>query len=510
MKPQRGNFASAGRRENNPNVVADALQAPQPAAKPSFAGVQNVQATVQQGQLSGNAGRKPAKASQKPALATDKDVANALLNLEREARKASSEAELGFLMVNGSRVAVQFRQALLLLRSGPEKHRVVSVSSLSAIDRNSTFVRWVERLAAEKLAGDNVGKVLSFDAKRDAAKSDLDASSYPFSQIALVPLQLRDGTVFGHMMFTREAPWEETGLVAAARLCETYSHAWEALIGPTKVKKKLQSRTKLYAGIGVAVLLAGFIPIPLSVLAPAEVVASDPFVVAAPIDGTVETIEVEPNSFVKNDQLLFAYNDTELRNRLKLAGQAVSVAEARYQQSLRTSFADVSAKRELSIAQSELALKASEYDYAKDLLDKSQVRAKQDGLVIFADKETWTGRPVSTGERIMRIADPAKVELKVDLPVADAIVLQNKAPVQLYLDSAPLRAVDATVTRASFHARPDGDGVLSYRVAAKFAQGEEVPRIGLRGTAKVYGESVSLAYFVFRKPISAIRQWTGY
>ena len=238
--------------------------------------------------------------------------------------------------------------------------------------------------------------------------------------------------------------------------------------------------------------------------------AADPFVVAAPIDGTVETVAVNPNTFVKNGQLLFTYNDTELRNRLKLAGQAVSVAEARYQQSLRTSFADVSAKRELSIAQSELALKASEYDYAKDLLDKSQVRAKRDGLVIFADKESWTGRPVAIGERIMRIADPAKVELKVDLPVADSIVLQNKAKVQLYLDSDPLNAVDATVTRTSFHARPDGDGVLSYRVAAKFEGGGKTPRIGLRGTAKVYGENVSLAYFIFRKPISAIRQWTGH
>lgn len=515
MTPKRGNFASAGKREKPLSGPPTASAATTPVSKRQTAGpqkvsVQTAQSSSQHATVSGRSNARPSNEVQKPALATDKDIANALLNLEREARKAATEAELGFLMVNGSRVAVQYRQALLLLRSGPDKYRVISVSSLSAIDRNSTFIRWVERLAKEKLAGDNVGKVLSFDAKREAAGSDLDASSYPFSQIAMVPLQLRDGTVFGHLMFTREAPWEETSLVAAARLCETYSHAWEALTGPTRVKKKLQSRSKLFAGIGVAMLLAGFFPVPLSVLAPAEVTASDPFVVAAPIDGTVENVGVDPNSFVKKGQLLFTYNDTELRNRLKLAGQAVSVAEARYQQSLRTSFADVSAKRELSIAQSELALKASEYDYAKDLLDKSQVRAKRSGLVIFADKESWTGRPVATGERIMRIADPAKVELKVDLPVADSIVLQNEASIQLYLDSAPLSAIGATVTRASFHARPDGDGVLSYRVAAKFDHSQQTPRIGLRGTAKVYGESVSLAYFVFRKPISAIRQWTGY
>ena len=207
MTPKRSNFTIAGRREKTldgaPVQSDPAMEAPVGKASDNVTGP----SLTQRGKLPDSSDTKQSTGSQRPVPATDKDIANALLNLEREARKATSESELGFLMVNGSRVAVQYRQALLLLRSGPDKHRVVSVSSLSAIDRNSTFIRWVERLAAEKLAGENIGKVLSFDAKQEAKKSDLDASSYPFSQIAMVPLQLRDGTVFGHLMFTREAPW---------------------------------------------------------------------------------------------------------------------------------------------------------------------------------------------------------------------------------------------------------------------------------------------------------------
>lgn len=444
--------------------------------------------------------------------AREGDVANALLNLERESRKAESEAELGYLMVNGSRVAVQYRQALLLMRSGPAKHRVVAVSSLSAIDRNSTFVRWVERLAKEKLAGENMAKVVSFDVRSEAAADDLDASSYPFGQIALIPLQLRDGTVFAHMMFTRESEWDERSLVASARLCETFSHAWEALSGPARAKRKLQSKTAWWLFGGAAIFLGAFFPLPLSALAPAEVTPANPFVVAAPIDGAIETVAVDPNTQVNEGDLLFSYTDTDLRNRVKLAGQAVGVAEARYQQNLRTSFSDPRAKRELSIAQSELQLKAGEYDYARELLANTEVRAGRSGLVIFADKDTWTGRPVSTGERIMRIADPSKVEVTVNLPVSDAIVLEKGARVELYLDSDPLNSIDAELTSASFHAQPDGEGVLSYRVRANFkaGDGKSAPRIGLRGTAKVYGERVTLAYYLFRKPLSAVRQWTGY
>ena len=447
-----------------------------------------------------------------PRRTTEADVANALLSLEREARTALTEAELGYLMVNGSRVALQYRQALLLMRSGPKKHRVVSVSSLSAIDRNSTFIRWVENLASLKLQGENLSKIVSFNARADATAQDLDASSYPFAQMAFVPLQLRDGTVFAHLLFTRENEWDERSLVSAARLAETYSHSWEFIVGPKRAKRRLQSKSLSLALVGTCLAVAAFLPVPLSVLAPAEVTPADAFVVAAPIDGAVETVAVNPNTFVKKGDLLFTYSDTELSNRLKLAGQAVSVAEARYQQSLRTSFSDPAAKRELAIAQSELQLKAGEYDYASELLAKTEVKAGASGLVIFADKDTWTGRPVATGERIMRIADPSKVEVTVNLPVSDAIVMKEGADVQLYLDSDPLTAVKAELISASFHAQPDAAGSLSYRVRAKFIaeDGTKVPRIGLRGTAKVYGDRVLLGYYLFRKPLSAIRQWIGY
>ncbi|NRB32044.1 MAG: HlyD family efflux transporter periplasmic adaptor subunit [Rhizobiaceae bacterium] len=448
-----------------------------------------------------------------PNRARESDVANALLNLERETRKAETEAELGYLMVNGSRVAIQYRQALLLMRAGGgNKRRVVAVSSLSAIDRNSTFIRWVERLAKQKLAGEAGNQAISFDVRAEAAATDLDASSYPFGNIAFVPLKLRDGTVFAHLMLTRENEWDERSLTAAGRLCETFSHAWEALSGPKRVKRKMQSRNLLWTTALAAMVAAGFYPIPLSVLAPAEVTPRDAFIVASPADGAIESIEVDPNANVEEGQLLFTFADTDLRNRVKLAGQAVSVAEARYQQSLRTSFSDSRAKRELAIAQSELQLKASEYDYAQELLKNTRVTAGASGLVLFADKESWTGRPVSVGERIMRIADPSKVEITINLPVADAIILKENAPVELYLDSNPLKPVQATMTSASFHAQTDGEGVLSYRVRAAFAaqDAQDLPRIGLRGTAKLFGDEVRLGYYLLRKPLSAVRQWTGY
>ncbi|MEL7229776.1 MAG: hypothetical protein AAGK38_07695, partial [Pseudomonadota bacterium] len=287
--------------------------APQAAAKPSVNGADAARLLRQKAsrisQPSGavSAPQKQSAVSSKPKPAREADLANGLLALEREARQAQTEAELGYLIVNGSRVGVQYRQAVLLMRSGPSGHKVVAVSSLSAIDRNATFIRWVERLAKDKLNKETMGKVLSFDAKAEAASSDLDASSYPFGQIALLPLQLRDGTVFAHLMLTRESQWDEKALVSAARLCETYSHAWEALTGPKRAKRKLRSKTLLWTTLGVGLVAAGFWPTKLSVLAPAEVSAANAYVVASPIDGTIEAVDVYPNTKVTAGQVLFSY-----------------------------------------------------------------------------------------------------------------------------------------------------------------------------------------------------------
>jgi len=50
---------------------------------------------------------------------------------------------------------------------------------------------------------------------------------------------------------------------------------------------------------------------------------------------------------------------------------------------------------------------------------------------------------------------------------------------------------------------------LSYKLVSSFEGNKKKPRIGLRGTAKVYGSRVILFYYLFRKPITFIRQLIG-
>ena len=149
-------------------------------------------------------------------------------------------------------------------------------------------------------------------------------------------------------------------------------------------------------------------------------------------------------------------------------------------------------------------------DDADDLLARVEVRAEQGGLLIYANRNDLTGRPVSTGERVMEIADPATAVYRIDLPLDDAIAIDPGAKVRLFLEADPLDARGAAVREAGYRAVEVPGGGLAYRIIAA-PEGKVLPlRIGLRGTARIAGQPVSLGFFLFRRPISKLRQYLGY
>ncbi|MEL7544266.1 MAG: hypothetical protein AAGJ70_10875, partial [Pseudomonadota bacterium] len=111
-------------------------------------------------------------------------------------------------------------------------------------------------------------------------------------------------------------------------------------------------------------------------------------------------------------------------------------------------------------------------------------------------------------------------------PVNDAIVLRANGNARLFLDAAPLAPRTATVVSGGYHAAPDAVGALVYTVrlrldetvdghrgtlAADTRQTGSLngPRIGARGTAQLFGDTVSLGFFLFRRPIAWARQSLG-
>ena len=91
----------------------------------------------------------------------------------------------------------------------------------------------------------------------------------------------------------------------------------------------------------------------------------------------------------------------------------------------------------------------------------------------------------------------------------DMIDMPADARVTLYLNSAPLEPVDAHLRYAAHEAVQRPDGGFAYRLRATIDAGEQHPRVGLKGTARVSGKRVPLIYWILRRPLAALRPWTG-
>ncbi|MEL7465020.1 MAG: HlyD family efflux transporter periplasmic adaptor subunit [Pseudomonadota bacterium] len=437
------------------------------------------------------------------------DGALRLLQLEADVRRAAGLRELIFHLANESRVALEFRQGLVLTRKRG-RMRVEAISSVSALDRNAPMVRWIEAVVRdlEKTSGLAEIAALNLEGKAEIVGRDKDV--YAFPHLLWAPIKNRKGRVVGGLIAAREKPWTDRLKVLAGRLSETYSHAWSAL---TRDRAREGSRIapRLVAAVALAgVVAAGFIPVPITAIAPLEVAGRNAALVSAPIDGVVEEILVSPNQPVAAGAVLARIEDTELRNAAEIAENAVVVAAARLEALSSGAFASADARRDLAVARAELALAEAERDLARERLERVEMRAPTAGVAVYPDASEWIGRPVNTGERIMEIADPARVEYRISLAVDDLIALNEDAPVRVFLDSAPLDAREASLTRASYHASQQPDGTLAYELVALDGDAEAaVPRIGARGTAQVLGEDAPLAFVLFRRPVAWFRQTFG-
>ncbi len=443
-----------------------------------------------------------------PEAAPDASGLGLLLGLEAAARAAETPVELMHLMASDWRKITRADQ-IFVFRFRRGQFSTQAVSNQSSVDRTSPLIVDLEE-AVGKFWARVETKGLHVLTREDLnVLPTSPVFDYPHRNLCLLPLILRgSGEIFTFVLLARETPWVEQDLPLIQRLGATFAHAWEALAGARKLRES-PWRRYLAPGCVTALLIIGVLPVPLTALAPVEVVGRDPAIVSAPIDGVIRRVDVELNQPVKEGDILLSFVDTSLRGRADVAEQNVAVAQAKERRMAQAAFTDRNARRELAVAEAELGLALAERDAARDQLERSVVRAERAGIAIYQNRAELEGRPVSTGERLMQVADPRAVEYRIELPVKDAIVAKEGAPVSVYLDADPLASLDARLSAVSFHATPISGGGLAFILRATPDEAGASPRIGFRGTAQVSGHRVPLGYYLLRRPFTMLRQHLG-
>ena len=98
----------------------------------------------------------------------------------------------------------------------------------------------------------------------------------------------------------------------------------------------------------------------------------------------------------------------------------------------------------------------------------------------------------------------------MQVPVDDALILGPGAEVQLFLNTDLLALLGARLTRSAYEPQLTPEGTLRLPVARRLDAGRRccAPR-PLRGHGAVYGEPVTLGYYLMRWPLAALRRWIG-
>jgi hypothetical protein len=435
----------------------------------------------------------------------------ALLQLERRLQSASSNREVAFRAVNEASQALRFDQAVLWRLDVFSRPLIVAASGLADIAGDSPYQQWLVRLV-RAITPDPFENPQTFTLAELPQAVVADGSEWFPGHLMHCPLRGPNAIALGGLLFFRAEPFSDAERAVAEWIAGSTGFAlWAWRSERSSLKRWLKSR-KTWRQIGVVaalVALASYIPVRLSVLAPAEITPARPIPVTSPLDGAVREIVVKPNQIVKADELLAVLDDTGLRNRLELASRALGIARADLQRAIFKSFTDEASRYELQVLNARTQEKAAEVAYLTELLEKSKLTAPQGGIAVFSSQEDWRGRPVQVGERIMMIADPSLIDVTIYVPPEDAVELERGSEVNLLLHVDPLSPLQAKIDRSSYEATVAPDGTLAYVVRAELLPGQGLPRIGLRGTAKIYAERVTLGYYLLRKPLAFLRRTLG-
>ncbi len=459
-----------------------------------------------------------------------------LLHLEHDIRQAKSLDELKFIVVNLSKRLLHYQQAVLLL----VKNGVLSVKAVSGVpefDRLSPYLvkleqlvnaHWSSRLSnLQKLRCHKAELKLPSPGENEAETLDVSALAFGLPKdvkqsltLLFCPLVANESSSLGCLCFIRATVWQDHERILAKRLCEAYAYSWRYLsqvhqhqnFALRPLMRVLALSRLKWLFILLACCLVTLLPVRLSVLAPVEITALNPATVNSPLSGVIAEFYVEPYSFVEQGRVLFRFDDEDVRNRYTLADKNLSITLAEYRKAEQQAISGWQERSNVAEFKARVALQTAELDYARSMLERLKVKASRAGVLVYADNDDWLGRPVSIGQSIMKIADPASTQLRIELPVAELIPLKKGNGVLIFLNINPLASIAGAVSDIAYKTSITEEGVLVYRVMAQFSAKESQHnglRIGLRGTAKIYGDKVSLFYLVFRRPITFVRQLVG-
>lgn len=432
-----------------------------------------------------------------------------LLVLDEEIRKLSNVREFGFFSTNETHRLIPYHTAYMWELKELIGTHIIAQSGTAEIDIQAPANQWVKNKINEIRLSPRAKEIHQIEYKPAESDSSVDWSDDLPHNLLWCPLLNKSNQIVAGLLFFRENTFTESEVKMMKWLVASYQYAWLTIAKPRKIPTwdKLKEKPIF---IAISIVIAGILlfPVQLSVLGEGTIVPKSPALINAPMQGVIESFAVSPGQTVKKGQLLLSLDKTDLQTTVEVNKKDYSLTQAKLRTAINEGFENKDSRAEVPILQAQLAIDKARLDYANEMLTKADIRSPSDGIVIFDSREDWLGQPVRTGERILFVADPTQVQLKIIIPVANSIqlALNDKGEFFLFGELNPL---SFHLTTLGYNAKLMPNKTLAYELIGDFKKIKKAPQLGAQGTVKIYGSYVPLIYYILKRPLQAIRQTVG-
>ena len=247
-----------------------------------------------------------------------------LIQLEFNLKNCENDSELFYSIVNQTIEVIHYEQAVLFGMDYSSKLKVEAISNIVMVDATSPFVQYILDLANSLLnlyPTDEIKLVNQNELSKDIKEQIKEFSP---SNIVWIPLKTIKNNIeveFYLVLFRNEF-FEQKDIEFLNYLASSYKYflfANRKDSFSTKIRNMKIINNKYIKYTALVIFLSMFLPIKMSVVAPCEIQAKNPFVVTSPLDGSIDEIKVNSNDFVQKDQFLVKIKDVDLINSVEIA-----------------------------------------------------------------------------------------------------------------------------------------------------------------------------------------------
>ncbi|MDT8871338.1 hypothetical protein RAA17_10380 [Komagataeibacter rhaeticus] len=196
----------------------------------------------------------------------------------------------------------------------------------------------------------------------------------------------------------------------------------------------------------------------------------------------------------------------QLESQYQVARKALEVARTQYDEAIQAGMLDAKARAQAGELKGRIDEEAAQMRYQSELLHRATLTAPIDGLALYNDPSEWVGRPVEAGERILMVAPALSRRIEIRLPATETAQFPLMRAC-VFDNVHPDHPAEGHLVFTSYASTPTPAGTLAYTLRADL---NSDIRLGLRGTARIYGPRHMLVLWALRKPLGVVRQWLSF